>query len=393
MLAGLLFAVHDAEDQPDRLAATLPFGGLTLIEYQARLLIGAGASQIILVATRPTPELLGAISRIGRRGVAVDAVRSAAEAAEKLHPLARVLMIADGLVTTESVVSDLADEDGDALLVVPEAEAPPGFERVGGHKAWAGIARLEPGRIAEVARLPRDYDVQSTLIRVASQARAVHIDLPLSTLGEGHGIEHRAASLERRSRSVLAASLSGRRGWFDRYVLAPVGRLVLPVLVDRKIPSAGVAAAGGLIGVLGLAGLATGFVASGAAAVLVATVALALGATLGDLRDEPELVRAERVAAVALPLLAILLVGFAVRDATYDGAPLATALALVVLAGLGERAIRPSARRAWWGSPSAYLALVTVTAVAGVAMPGLALTAIYAAATLGAAIEGLRRLP
>ena len=81
MLAGLLFATHETEDRPDRLVATLPFGGVTLIEYQARLLIGAGASQIILVATRPTPELLGAISRIGRRGVAVDAVRTAAEAA------------------------------------------------------------------------------------------------------------------------------------------------------------------------------------------------------------------------------------------------------------------------------------------------------------------------
>lgn len=393
MLAGLLFAVHDAEDQPDRLAATLPFGGLTLVEYQARLLIGAGASQIILVATRPTPELLGAISRIGRRGVAVDAVRTAAEAAEKLHPLARVLMIADGLVTTESVVSDLADADGDALLVVPEADAPPGFERVGGQKAWAGVARLEPGRIGEVARLPRDYDVQSTLIRVASQARAVHVDLPLTALGEGHGIEHRAASLERRSRSVLAASLSGRRGWFDRYVLAPVGRLALPMLVDRKVPSAVVAAVGGVLGSLGLIGIATGWVATGAAAVLVGTIALALGATLGDLRDEPLLVRGERIAAVALPLIAILLVGWAVRDATYDGAPLATAITLAVFAGLGERAIRPSARRGWWGTPSAYLALVTVAAVLGVAMPGLALTGVYAAATLAAAIEGLRRQP
>ena len=391
MLAGLLFAVHDAEDQPDRLAATLPFGALTLIEYQAKLLIAAGASQIVLVATRPTPELLGALSRIGRRGMAVDAVRSAGEAAEKLHPLARVLMIADGLVTTESVVADMADEGGDALLVVPEAEAPAEFERVGGQMAWAGVARLEARRIAEVARLPRDYDVQSTLIRVASQARAAHVDLSATALDDGHGIERQAAALDRRSRRVLAASLSGRRGWFDRYILAPVGRLLLPVLVDRKLPSVGIAAAGGAFGVLGLAGIAAGYVASGAAAVLVGTIALALAATLGDLRDEAGLVRGERIAAVALPIAAILFVGWAVRDATYDGAPLSTAVTLAVLAGLGERAIRPSARRGWWGTPSAYLALVTLAALLGVAMPGLALTGGYAAATLAAAIEGLRR--
>lgn len=393
MLAGLLFAVQDADDQPDRLAATLPFGGLTLIEYQARLLVAAGASQIVLVASRPTPELLGALSRIGRRGVAVDAVRGAAEAVEKLHPLARVLMIADGLVTTEEVVADLAGEGGDALLVVPEGDAPPEFERVGGRMAWAGVARLQSVRLAEVARLPRDYDVQSTLIRVASQARAAHVALGVTALHDGHGIERSAAALDRRSRTVLAASLSGRRGWFDRYVLAPFGRLLLPSLVDRKVPSVAFAAGGGVLGVLGLSGIAGGFVATGAVAVLVATVALALGATLGSLRDEPGLMRGERIATVALPLAAILLVGWAVRGATFDGAPLATAVTLAVLAGMGERAIRPSQRRGWWGTPAAYLALVAGAAVIGVAMPGLALTGVYAAATLAAAVEGLRRQP
>ena len=84
MLAGLLFAIHVADDRPDRLAATLPFSGVTLIEYQARLLIAAGVRQVIVVVARLTPELLGAINRINRRGVAVDTVRTAAEAMVKL---------------------------------------------------------------------------------------------------------------------------------------------------------------------------------------------------------------------------------------------------------------------------------------------------------------------
>lgn len=104
MLAGLIFATEDADDRPGTLAATLPFGGLTLIEFQARLLVAAGASQIVLVIARLTPELLGAINRIGRRGASVDAVRTAAEAMEKLHPLSRVLVVADGVMTTGEVV-------------------------------------------------------------------------------------------------------------------------------------------------------------------------------------------------------------------------------------------------------------------------------------------------
>ena len=55
MLAGLLFAVHDAADRPDALTATLPLGGTTLIEHQARLLVELGASHLVVVVTRLTP--------------------------------------------------------------------------------------------------------------------------------------------------------------------------------------------------------------------------------------------------------------------------------------------------------------------------------------------------
>ena len=194
MLAGLLLATHDADDSPGMLTATLPFGGVTLIEYQARLLIAAGAAQIVGMVARLTPELLGAITRIGRRGVTVDTVRSAVEAAEKLHPLARVLMLADGLTTTPDIVASLAREGGDALLVVAEDQGGSTYERVGAGAAWAGIARLDPRRIAELAALPRDYDVQSTLVRLASQARAVHVLLDATAIRQGHGIDHRAGA-------------------------------------------------------------------------------------------------------------------------------------------------------------------------------------------------------
>ena len=52
MLSGLLFAIDDADDRPGRLTATLPFAGVTLIEYQARLLIAAGAAQVIIVVAK-----------------------------------------------------------------------------------------------------------------------------------------------------------------------------------------------------------------------------------------------------------------------------------------------------------------------------------------------------
>lgn len=391
MLAGLLFAVRDAEDRPDRLAATLPFAGSTLIEYQARLLVAAGASQIVVVVAKLTPDLLGAISRIGRRGVAVDAVRTAAEAAEKLHPLSRVLVLADGLVAAESVVRHLAGEGAETLLVVAEEEAGSTFERIGGRLAWAGAARLNQARLQDVAAMPRDYDLQSALLRAASQAGVAHLLLPPTAAAEGHGIEHRSAALEARGRTVLQAAMSGARGWFDRWIVAPIGRWTLPTVVTRGMPSIGLVAAGAFLGLTGLAALWFDWPAVGLALVLTGLIGGALGAALARLRDEPGLVRAQSSWGTIIPALAALLLGLRLSEQTADASALVTAIALVTLGALGERAIAGRERLALWGSPGGYLLVILVGATLGTPLAGLALAAIYAATTLGFAIEALRR--
>ena len=390
MLAGLLLATHDADDRPGHLAATLPFGGVTLIEYQARLLIDAGAAQIIVVVARLTPQLIGAMTRIGRRGAAVDAVRSATEVVEKLHPLSRILMLGDGLITTAATVRLLAGEGGDALLVVPQEDASPGFERVGGQLAWAGIARLDARRIVELSLLPRDYDVQSTLIRIAAQAQAANILLPAGALQDGHGIERSAHALAGRGRLVLAAIVSDRRGWFDRFVVAPIARLLLPRLVERDVAGSAVAAGMGMIGAFGLAGEAFGLVVSGLVLATIGTIGLSLAAALARLRDDDIVARTAATATVILPALALLVLGQVESVQSIDGAARLCALALVAIMVLGERAVDEPRRRLWWGKPGAYLLLATIVTAAGLPQVALGVAALYALATLAAAIEDRR---
>ncbi len=393
MLAGLLFAIHDADDRPDRLAATLPFSGVTLIEYQARLLIAAGVSQVIVVVARMTPELLGAINRIGRRGVSVDTVRSATEAVEKLHPLARVLMLGDGLVTTDAIVKAMATEEGDCLLVVPEADAGPGFERVGGQMAWAGVARLSSSRIAEVAGLPRDYDLQSSLLRFAVQSRATQVLLPTDAVRGGHGIERQARTLEERGRAVLMTIVSGRRGWFDRFVLAPIARIALPLLVDRGAAGATVGAVGLALGVTGLATTGFGLASLGLVLSLIGCIGLTLGSVLSGLRDEAPLARWQTLAVDGVVAGSMLVFAFFVSAYAGENTALAIGTALIAIGGLAERAILERDRRPWWGSPTAYLLIVTLFAVVGFPVLGLGVTAVYATATLADVIERLRRNP
>ena len=389
MLAGLLFATHDADERPDRLAATLPFGGVTLIEYQARLLIAAGVSQIVVVVARLTPELLGAINRIGRRGVTVDAVRTATEASEKFHPLARILMLADGLITTQGVVRLLAGEGEDALMVVEEAESGQDYERVGGRRAWAGVARIDPRRLSEVAALPRDYDMQSALIRLAAQAHAAHMLLPPSAVRDGHGIEYRSQALAARGRAVLASIVSDRTGWFDRMVLAPVARLTLPGLVARHVSAGVVGAASAAVGLAGLTAIGFGWTGSGMVAVWLASIGLSTAATLAALRDDAGVERGFALAVDILPALAVLLLGYVVGNATGDGTAITAAIAAVAIGALGERAV--DGRRIWWGRPPAYLLVATVATIVGLPVVGISAAAVYATATLAAAIDDLRR--
>ncbi|KTT76247.1 hypothetical protein [Sphingomonas endophytica] len=391
MLAGLLFATHEADDRSGMLAATLPFAAATLIEYQARLLLACDAAQIVVVVSRLTPELIGALARIGRRGVAVDTVRSAADALAKLHPLARVVMIADGLVTTEGVVSALAGEPGDALLVVPGAQASPLFERVGGGAAWAGVARIEPGRLADAARLPEDYDLQSTLVHTAEQAGARHVALRLDGMEMGHGIERRAVALEERGRAVLSASMALRPSWFERLVLRPLARTAIPWIARRGIGTEACSAGAGAAMLAGLATIWFGATGAGLALVLLGVLAAELAGALALFRDEPALLRANRVAILVAPALAILLLAQVVDAQAATTSARLLALSAVLAGGVGERAASATGRRPWWGVAPAYLALLTPFALLGYPTVGIAAVGLYAAATVIAAVERLRQ--
>lgn len=388
MLAGLIFATEDAEDRPDTLAATLPFGGMTLIEYQARLLASVGVSHMMIAVSRVTPALLGAVSRIGARGVAVDVVRSAEEAAAKAHPLAQVIVVADGLVTTDAVIEWVVAETHEALLVTRDGDGVPGGERVDASHFWAGLARVPASRIADVAAMPDDYDFQSTLLRQASTAGAIQLVLPAATARTRHGVERSAAALLRRSKSVLAALSDRRTAWIDRFLFTPVTAWTLPQLVARAVPGWGLMTGAG-VAMTGAAALfyvlQTG---AGLAVTLVAAALLSTGSMLGWLRGEDKSARFQERGIIGVAALAVLLTGVVTVRTTLEFAGLVLALVTIGLAALVERTTTP--RRRWWATPASYPLVLLPFALTGYLGTGLAVTALYAFTTLAMAIEAAR---
>ena len=389
MLAGLLFATADASDRHDSLAATLPIGGVTLIEFQARLLIAAGASQIVVVVSRLTPELLGAINRLTRRGVSVDAVRTPAEALAKLHPLARLVWLADGLITTTSVVETMRDRDHETLLV---AETGDELERLSPKAVWAGVATIDPQRIADVAKLPNDYDFASALLRVTAQRGAEQLALPDSALRGGHGVQYDSRALAAKGRAALVAALAARSTWVERFLIAPLARIALPPLIARGVPAVMLGATGTLAGIAGLAGLALGWTKTGISAVIVALATLALADVLAWLRDERSLRLAVRWIEPGCAALAMILVGHEAGLIAGTGVAPLLAVGAILLASLAERAAGVGKRRLWWAVPVAYPLILLPAVFFGQELVGLTISAGYAAATLSFAIEQLRRL-
>lgn len=387
MLAGLLFATEDAADRPDALAATLPFGGASLIEFQARLLIAAGASQLLIAVARVTPELLGAATRIRKRGVAVDVVRSAAEAAAKVHPLARVVVLADGLVTTEAMLAPMVGEGGDVLLV-SEHEA--GLERIDATSCWAGIARLGAQRLAEAAKLPRDYDFLSTLLRVAAQHGAAKLLLPPGAARAGHGVERDGRGLARRGRGVFAALAGARERWVERWVLGPAARAALPGLVARGVSPLALLAGGVAVGAGGWWAIRQGWAAAGLAAVTLAGAVFMTGGLLAWLRGDESETRWADGAGMAAAAGAILLTGFAEDQWRVVATGGVLAIAVVTAAGLLERVRAVAGARRWWPAPAAYPLLLTPFVALGQGLTGLAALGLYAALALLGAIEDVR---
>lgn len=388
MLAGLIFAIEEAVDRPGTLAATLPFGGMTLLEYQARLLSGAGVAQIFVAVGRMTPALLAAVNRAGKRGTPVEVVRSAEEASEKVDPAARVLVIADGLVTTDPVIDRMAAEGGEALLVTDDPASGAAIERLDMKDSWAGIARVTGAQLGEIAQMPADYDFQSALLRVAVQAQAEHVMLTPGWARSGHSVELNAQALASKSNHVLAALTERRTSWADRFVFTRIARFVLPELTTRGVPGWVLEAGGLVLSLAALAGIGRGWIGPGLAVSLLGVAVIACAAAMAALNGKARRADLLEIGITILFGVAVLAVGAGQYIVWVDWTPVVLSIAAVGCQILVERVTVRHQR--WWSSPSAHLLLLTPFALAGFVTAGLAIIATYAFATLAGAVETTR---
>lgn len=382
-LAALIAAYHDSEAPSAGLRATLPLAGRTLVERQARLAAAAGARPIVVLVERVPPDLLAAIDRMRSEGIAIAVARSAAEAADAIHPDDRLLLMADGLVADESHVSRLLGAGGAALLTLPNHAEDERFERIDAHSLWAGLALVDGAMLKRTTAMLGDWDLQSTLLRQAVQGGARQF-----AVGEGPvgriTIAQSASDLADAEAVILESARLPRGSWISRYLLSPLehlmaARLLLPSSVT---PGWLYIAAAVLIGLAGLL-FVKGLLGAGLILLLLSTPLDGAADRLSRLRMEAD--HAPDWWSYTLPLvagMALAALGYALAPTRGWGTIVLVVAAMFFLLALhGERTGEELEGEIWLAEPKGMIWLLLPFAVTNSWTIGLAALAGYASAS------------
>ena len=242
-------------DSSAGLRASLHFAGQTLVEYQARQAVRAGADRILIMVSVITPALSQAVDRLSADGIAVALIRDMVTMVRDAPRDADVLLVADGAIIAQGHVDGLGQADGDALLVTDDSRASAPFERIDAGQRWAGIARFSPALLFGTLDMIGDWDLALTLVRAAVQKGARRITVPQDDLLEG-----RVAMVESQEQADLVAqavtaagAVKGRsRGGIEHLLLAPLARMIGPGLMRMQVPAMQVRIAGMVLGAIAL---------------------------------------------------------------------------------------------------------------------------------------------
>lgn len=172
MALGALIGAY-VEDDSGGVRALLPLAGRTLIEYQVRCAVAAGAAPVIVLVERVPQALQDAFERLRQEGIGVFPVGDVHEAVSRFEPGTSILLIGDGIAPPAALVAQVAEEDEPTVATLPDDEAHARFERIDNESRWAGIALIEGDLLASTARMLGDWDLQSTLLRRAVQEGAL----------------------------------------------------------------------------------------------------------------------------------------------------------------------------------------------------------------------------
>jgi hypothetical protein len=175
-LAALILAgEHGVGERPPLL---FKIAGQTLLERLFRQVKAAGANHIVLLVTALPADILAIVDRMSKEGLSIDLARNATDAADRIHPDERVLVIDGPLIVDQSWFDRLRDDAGSTLLTVAQAGGS-AFERIDATDDWLGLACLDGAVLRSTASQLGDWALGPTLLRRAVQMNAKRLRFPI----------------------------------------------------------------------------------------------------------------------------------------------------------------------------------------------------------------------
>ncbi|WP_340264401.1 hypothetical protein [Sphingobium mellinum] len=381
--AAILSASRAAsQDSAGSLRASLHFAGQTLVEYQARQAVRAGADRIMILVSVITPALSQAVDRLSADGIAVALVRDMVSMVRDAPRDSDVLLVADGVIVGQDHFNAMAEREGAALLVTDDSRASASLERIDAGQRWAGLARVTPDLLFGTLDMIGDWDLSLTLVRAAVQHGARRVTVPQDDLMTG-----RVALVDGQQQAdlVAQAAMSGGsrsargRGAAEYYLLGPAARMLSPGLMRTQVPATQVRVAAMVLAAIALVPIELLWRTGGFVLLLIAL----LMAEVADRLDELAL-RSPPAGwtAFIIPFLATGGISLA------GGSTLATYLALLLsVIQLAERWQKLGGARPWMVlTPASALLLLSLTSLTGTLAFGYDLAMLFAIASTGAVI-------
>jgi hypothetical protein len=227
-LAALILAgEHGVGERPPLL---FKIAGQTLLERLFRQVKAAGANHIVLLVTALPADILGIVDRMSTEGLSIDLARNATDAADRIHPDERVLVIDGPLIIDQSWFDRLRDAPGSTLLTVAQS-GESAFERIDAKDDWLGLACLDGAVLRSTASELGDWALGPTLLRRAVQMNAKRLRFSIEGANL-RGVRPTTADDVARARAALGSMAQIETdGWFG----AALKTAILTPLSNAKL--------------------------------------------------------------------------------------------------------------------------------------------------------------
>jgi hypothetical protein len=178
ILSALADSIGHADASVGERPAFRRFAGKSVLSHQIDCAAHLGCGRVICLAGAAGPDMAAVRNYAARSSIRFEIADTIPRLLSLVTADDDAVVLADGLLPERAALSEaLSGRPGVAAFPAKSA-VPLGFERIDADRAWSGALRMRGAGVADLADLPADCDLASSLLRIALQRgeRIVNID-------------------------------------------------------------------------------------------------------------------------------------------------------------------------------------------------------------------------